>query len=72
MAIGKLCRIGDSKGVVIPREHLNQLGWFQGDHLEQLVIGDGLLIRNLTPRSVRPSVTPKDWGDGKLRGARTV
>lgn len=72
MKIGKLCTIGDSKGIVIPREHLNQLGWFKGDQLEQVVMGNELVVRNLTPRTVRPTVTAKDWGDAKLRGARTV
>ena len=72
MKIGKLCTIGASKGVVITRDHLEQLGWFKGDQLQQVVIGNELVIRNLTERSVRPVVTAKEWGDGKLRGARTV
>ena len=67
MKIGKLCTIGDSKGVVITREHLERLGWFQGDHLTQEIMGDTLVIKNLTERTVRPISTRKAWGDGKLR-----
>jgi antitoxin component of MazEF toxin-antitoxin module len=71
MKIGKLCTIGDSKGMVIPRDHLAQLGWFVGDQLEQAVVGNALVIRNLTTRRVRPVRTPKEWGDDKLSGARS-
>jgi antitoxin component of MazEF toxin-antitoxin module len=71
MKIGKLCTVGDSTGIVIARDHLEQLGWFKGDQLQQVVLGDELVIRNLTERSVRPARTPKEWGDDKLSGARS-
>lgn len=64
MKIGKLCTIGDSSGIVITRDNLEQLGWFRGDQLAQEVIGDSLVVKNLTPRTVRPIKTRKEYGNG--------
>jgi antitoxin component of MazEF toxin-antitoxin module len=72
MKIGKLCTIGDSAGIVIPRANLEALNWFRGDQLAQEIHGDALVIRNLTKRTVRPIRTRKEFGDGSLRSAARV
>lgn len=70
MAIGKLCTIGDSAGTVIHQQNLQQLGWFKGDQLQQKVVGNTLVITNLTERAVRPVQKRKDYGNGFTRSAR--
>jgi antitoxin component of MazEF toxin-antitoxin module len=70
MKIGKLCTIGDSAGIVIPRANLEVLGWFKGDQLTQSIEGGALVVRNLTQRTVRPVRTRKEFGDGRLRGSQ--
>jgi hypothetical protein len=70
MKIGKLCTVGDSKGIVVHSANLKQLGWFLGDQLAQEIHGDALVVRNLTQRTVRPSVTRKEFGDGTIRSAQ--
>jgi antitoxin component of MazEF toxin-antitoxin module len=70
MKIGKLCTIGDSAGAVIHQQHLEQLGWFRGDQLQQAIEGDTLVLRNLTKRAVRPRYTRKEFGDGVTRTTR--
>lgn len=73
MKIGKLCTIGDSAGIVIPRRNLEVLGWFKGDQLTQSIEGGALVVRNLTQRIVRPVRTRKEYGDGRLSSTqRTV
>jgi antitoxin component of MazEF toxin-antitoxin module len=51
---GKLLRIGDSAGVVIPSHLRRQLGWWQNDQIQFEATEQGLLLRNLTQRLVRP------------------
>jgi antitoxin component of MazEF toxin-antitoxin module len=69
MKIGKLCTIGDSVGIVIPRANLEVLGWFKGDQLAQEIEGGALVVRNLTQRTVRPVRTRKEFGDGVTSNA---
>lgn len=70
MRMGKLCTIGDSKGLVIHQAHLEQLGWMKGDHLEQVILGNELVIRNHTPHLVRPVHKRKEYLNGVISGVR--
>lgn len=70
MKVGKLCTIGDSSGMVIPRENLQKLGWLKGDHLGQQIIGNQLIVSNLTPHTVRLVRTRKAQGNGTVRSTQ--
>lgn len=70
MKVGKLCTIGDSIGIVVPRQYREQLGWFKGDQIAQQVSGNTIVLHNITERLTRPVVKRKEFGDGQASGRR--
>jgi antitoxin component of MazEF toxin-antitoxin module len=66
MKVGKVLKIGDSLGIVIPRPILRKLSWWQHDYIVQEVHGDTLVLRNVTQLSVRPVHTREEYGDASV------
>lgn len=68
--VGKLTTVGDSMGVIVPRQYREQLGWFKGDQIAQQVLGDTIVLHNVTQRLTRPIVTRREYGDAKAEAGR--
>ena len=72
MKVGKLCTVGDSVGVIVPRQYREQLGWFKGDQISQSIEGNAIVLRNVTERLTRPVVRRKEYGDARVNSIRNV
>jgi len=68
MKVGKLLTIGESIGVVIPRQYLRELGWLKGDRLAQAIRGKELVIRNVEAHTVSTSHQRRQFGDSTASG----
>jgi len=68
--VGKLCTVGDSTGVVVPRQYREQLGWMKGDQIAQAIVGNTIVLSNVTQRLTRTFVARKEYGDAKAIGRR--
>lgn len=66
MKVGKVLKIGDSLGIVIPRPILRKLSWWQADHLVMEVQDDTLVLRNLTQLKARPIHTREEYGNASV------
>jgi hypothetical protein len=55
--------IGESVGVVISRRHLRALGWWKGDTIVQEVQDDQVVLRNLTPHTVKRVHHREEYGN---------
>jgi hypothetical protein len=60
---GKLLQVGRSVAVVISAAHTRSLGWWRGDTIVQEVHDDHVVLRNLTPHTIRHVRTEVDYGD---------
>lgn len=66
MKVGKLCTIGDCIGVVVPAQYRNQLGWIKGDQIAQQIVGNTIVLHNVTQHMMTLTMTRKEYGDGKI------
>lgn len=66
MAAGKLIKIGDSYGVIVPSLIRREANWWPGDTLLIEPTEDGILLRNTTQHDVKPTLTRKQYGDGRV------
>jgi bifunctional DNA-binding transcriptional regulator/antitoxin component of YhaV-PrlF toxin-antitoxin module len=65
--VGKLTTVGDSVGVVVPRQYREQLGWFKGDQIMQAVVGNTIVLSNVTQHFARPVLHRGGYGNGKSK-----
>ena len=63
MTVGRLVRIGNSLGLIIPKKHLGAMSWWQGDVLRQEVRDGKLIIHNLTQKKLQPMHETAEYGD---------
>lgn len=57
-------------GIVVPRQYREQLGWFKGDQIMQAVLGDTIVLSNVTQHLTRPVLHRQEYGNAKASGAR--
>lgn len=67
MRRGKLLRIGNSIGFVIPRKTLAKLGWENGDDIRHLIHGEQVIIRNVTPQDGRAGFEARKYAADNRR-----
>lgn len=65
MHVGKLTRIGESLGVVIPAAALRELGWLKGDYIAVQVSDGEVKLHNVKAIQTRFSLVD---GRGASRG----
>lgn len=65
MAVTRITRLGNSLGVVVPRQTLREMGWWQGDVVKQSIVDGNLVLQNITQQKVLPVLNPTEFGDAK-------
>lgn len=63
MADSRLVRIGNSIGMVVPKNTLRELGWWQADTIRYEVQDGRLIIENVTQKRVKPVHITREYGD---------
>lgn len=72
MKVGKLCTIGECVGVVVPAQYRKQLGWLKGDQIAQEILGNTIVLHNVTQHMMTLTTHRKAYGDGAANPSRRI